>query len=483
MQENEENIENEKKSGLIETGDSYRDSVSNIDKKGHRVWIRPQKPKGRFHRARAIFATVALSLFFVMPFVTSGGKPLFLINIIGREFIFFGKVWWPQDFYIFAIGFLMFMIFIVLFTAIYGRLFCGWACPQTVFMEMVFRKIEFLIEGPPAKQIKLKNQKMNAGKFLRKAFKHIVFYAVALVIIFFLFSYFISIDGMYELVITRESGSAGGYLFYFLFSGLFYAIFAWFREQACIYVCPYGRLQSVLIDKNTIAVAYDHKRGEPRAKKNSDLPDKGDCIDCGACVRVCPTGIDIRNGIQLECVNCTACMDACDGIMNKVEKPRGLVRYASIEQIETRSKFRFTPRMMFYSGVLTLLLGVFSFMILSRTDIEASILRARGSEYNIAEDGKIANLYNFKLINKTYKPMLLRMEAADVKGEFEFIGMDSLIAAPNTQIKGTFLLKISKEYIKSSKNKIEIAIYSGDEEVDRIETNFKGPDKYKRMKK
>jgi len=472
------------KSNLItDTGTSYRDRVSNIDTKGKRVWIYPTKPKGRFHRARAIFAFVALNLFFITPFINLNGRPFILIDILQREFIFFGKVWWPQDFHIFAIGFLMLMVFIVLFTAVYGRLFCGWACPQTIFMEMVFRKIEFLIEGSAAKQKALNNKEMTPAKFFRKTFKHLIFFALALIIVFFLFSYFVSIDSMNILLFHNPEGLSSGLVFYFIFSLLFYAIFAWFREQACIYVCPYGRLQSVMIDKNSIAVAYDYIRGEPRAKKSDAIPDKGDCIDCAACVRVCPTGIDIRNGIQLECVNCTACMDACDLIMDKVDKPKGLVRYASVEQIENRTKFKYTTRVIFYTAILCLLLTVFSFMILSRTEIEASILRARGSGFHELPEGKLANLYTFKLINKTFKPIKLSMKTEELDGEFEFIGMDSLYAPPNTQIKGTFLLKIPKEQIKWSKNKLSILIMSEDKEYDQISTNFSGPDKYKGMRR
>lgn len=352
--------------------DAFRDKIATVDEEGKRNWVYPKKPKGTLYNWRKYLSYVLLAFFFGAPFIKINGEPLLMLNVIERKFVFFGQIFWPQDFYIFVIGTITFVVFIILFTVIYGRLFCGWVCPQTIFMEMVFRRIEYAIEGDFRKQQKLNQSAWTGEKIRKKALKHSVFFAISFLISNMFLTYIIGSDDWFELVTSPPHLHLGGLSAMLVFTGVFYGVFSYFREQVCTVVCPYGRLQGVLLDTKSIVVAYDFVRGEQRGRfkrrENREEKGKGDCIDCHACVDVCPTGIDIRNGTQLECVNCTACIDACDEIMDKVGFDRGLIRYASEENIREKKEFTFTPRMAAYSAVLGILISVFIMLLALRSD-------------------------------------------------------------------------------------------------------------------
>lgn len=461
----------------------FRDHLATADKQGRRMWIYPKKPKGRFYLARLWFTFALILIMFAGPFIKIQGNPLLMINIVERKFSLFGVIFWPQDNLIFAFGFLLFLTGIAVFTAAFGRLWCGWTCPQTVMMEMVFRRLEYFIEGSAQAQRALNNGPWNANKIFRKLAKHTVFLGLSFVIGNTLLAYIIGIEKLLEIVTDDPARHATGLFFMCLFTLLFYSIFARFREQACTFICPYGRFQSTLLDENSIVVAYDYKRGEKRGTlKRSQTPAErkaagaGDCIDCRQCVAVCPTGIDIRNGTQMECVNCTACIDACDAVMTKIGKPRGLVRFASLNGIEKGERLRITPRIIGYCVVLTLLgLGLLTLLI-TRKDMDTTLLRAPGGLFQTATDGKINNLYLVKLTNKTQHDMPIELKLENIEGRLEVSGGHSFVPAEK-QIETSVLVQIDPAKLGASSIPLVVGVYSDGKKIDALKTVFIGPRK------
>ncbi len=456
--------------------DSFRDRMVTIDEKGKRKWIYAQKPRGRFYNIRSYVSWVFFIIFFGLPFVQVQGRPLFLFNIPEAKFIIFGKVFWPQDFFIFGLTMITFIVFIILFTAAFGRLFCGWVCPQTIFMEMLFRKVEYLVEGDAASQKLLKKSPWTSKKIFKKLAKHVAFFLLSFVIANFFLSYIIGVKQLEKIISEPLAKHLGGFTSIALFSGVFYGVYAFFREQACTVVCPYGRLQSVLLDRNSMIVAYDYKRGERREKfKKKITAEIGDCIDCFQCVKVCPTGIDIRNGTQMECVGCTACIDACNKMMQAVNRPTGLIRYASENGIANGKKLRYTGRMKFYTVLLVLLTGLLTILLASRKDVDGTVIRAAGMLYQERGTDSVSNLYNIKIINKTIKdiPLILKLENAPGR-IIEAEGRP--IAVPKEgQGKGSFFIVLPNDLIKERKLKLEVGLYSGGKKITTLTTNFMGP--------
>ena len=464
-----------------EVTESFRDRIATVDAKGKRKWIFAQKPKGKLYNIRTWVSWGFFALFFALPFISYHGRPLFLFNIPNAEFIIFGKIFWPQDFFIFGVMMLTFIVFIVLFTAAFGRLFCGWVCPQTIFMEMLFRKIEYLIEGDAAQQRLLKKSPWTAEKIRKKTTKHVVFFLLAFIIANFFLAYIIGVQELEKIISEPVSEHFGGFVAIIIFSGVFYGVYAFFREQVCTVVCPYGRLQSVLLDRNSMIVAYDYKRGEPRGKfKKTKVTEinTGDCIDCFQCVKVCPTGIDIRNGTQMECVGCTACIDACDKMMDAVGKPRGLVRYASETGIAEQKKLRYTGRMKFYTVVLLLLTGLLTALLVTRKEIDGTIIRATGLLYQERGTDSLSNLYNIKIENKTLNeiPVQLKLEGDMAgKGKVELVSAGNILVKKEGQGAGAFFVVLPNNLVKARKTKLRIGLYEGDKKITELSTNFMGP--------
>ncbi|MBB6463430.1 4Fe-4S dicluster domain-containing protein [Flammeovirga kamogawensis] len=526
--------------------DSFRDTISTVDAQGKRVWLYPKKPSGRHYNARKWVAYILIAFFFAGPFIKIAGQPMFMLNILERKFVILGRLFVPQDFFVFVLVMIAIIIFIVLFTVVFGRVWCGWTCPQTVFMEMVFRRIEYWIEGDANQKRKLDNAPWTQEKILKKGAKHTIFIVFSLAIANMVIGYIVGGDELVTMMTHRPADNWPVFLAHIAFAGIFYYVFAKFREQACTQVCPYGRLQGVFLDKDSIVISYDHVRGEPRGKlkktrkpatggcggcggsassnvkpivgkpkkTTSSLPeikkteikevitpapkeepkeevrkmtlqdiDKniseekplGDCIDCKLCVHVCPTGIDIRNGTQLECVNCTACIDACDEVMDKIEKPRGLIRFASANDIEKGQPFKFTTRIKAYTAVLLVMVVGIVFALVKRGDIEATVLRAPGMLYQKAENGDIRNLYTLQVVNKS------SVDYNDVKvilvepaGKVTTAGGDMKLEVGG-HLDGVFFIDIDPENLDGMKNKITIKLMNGDKELDEITTNFMGP--------
>ncbi len=462
---------------LSNTREEFRDHVSSISKEGKRIWIYPRKPSGRYTRLRTYFSWLLLVLMFGLPFVHIDDRPLILLNVVERKFILFGLVFWPQDLHIFALLFLSLIVFIVAFTAVFGRVWCGWACPQTVFMEMVFRKIEYWIEGDAPRQRALDAEPWTGSKTFKKSVKHIIFFGLSFLIGNTLLAYIIGVEELRHIVTDSPAHHLVGLTFMIGFSLLFYGVFARFRENACIYVCPYGRLQSVLLDRNSIVVIYDHKRGEPRLpiRKGHAQSGAGDCIDCKMCVHVCPTGIDIRNGTQMECVNCTACMDACDTVMEKIGRPKKLIRYASENSISLGRKIKWTPRSIGYTALLGGLIVLSTILISQRSDIEATVLRAKGVLYQVLPDGKISNLYTANIVNKTFDPLDMVIRVKDLPGEIRLAGRDRLLLGPDELTELTFFVDLPRRAINKTHTRIQLEFVADGRVVETIETAFIAP--------
>ncbi|MFC5193511.1 cytochrome c oxidase accessory protein CcoG [Algoriphagus aquatilis] len=458
--------------------ESFRDALASVREDGKRNWVYPKKVKGFFYNYRTYLSWLLLAILFAGPFIKVEGRPYMLFNIFERKFIIFGAAFWPQDTHLLIFLLLIFFVFVILFTVVFGRVWCGWACPQTLFMEMVFRKIEYLIEGDANQQRTLNEGPWTAEKIWKKGLKISVFGLISLLIGHLVMAYLIGIDQVIQIVTQPPTAHLAGFIGLVAFSGIFMFVFSWFREQACIVVCPYGRLQGVLLDDNSINVMYDYVRGEPRSpirKQATEVAPKGDCVDCGLCVQVCPTGIDIRNGTQMECVNCTACIDACDEVMVKVDRPTGLIRYASENSIKQGFQKLFTGRVKGYTFVLMLLVAAFVSLIATREDLEGTITRFPGMTYQARPDGKVSNLYNITLINKTFEPQSVTIVSMADGMNVEIVGDTNWVIEPQTKFEGRFFLVKEQTDVKVPQEKVHLVLSAEGVEFDDIETNFMAP--------
>ena len=462
--------------------EAFRDTIGTIDKEGNRKFIFPKKPSGKFYDYRKWVSYILLIILFVNPFLKINGNQFMMFNVLERRFNIFGFPFWPQDFYLFVVSMIVGVVFVILFTVIFGRIFCGWICPQTIFLEMVFRRIEYWIEGDRGAQIRLEKQSWDAEKIRKKAFKWTIFLIISFVIANVFLAYLIGSDSLFKMIQEGPGNNISTLVSLIIFTGVFYFIFAWFREQVCIIACPYGRLQGDLWDNKSINETYDCVRGEKelgRAKfnKQEDRAEtgKGDCIDCKQCVNVCPTGIDIRNGTQLECVNCTACIDECDTIMENVGLPKGLIRYASEDEIEKNDKFKFTARMKGYSAVLFILIGFLVGLMFLRTEVEAVFLRLPGQLFQHKGEN-ISNVYTFKVLNKTNGDFNdIHFKLVGIKGTLNVVGGQNFKVPKQGLKSGTAFIEINKYILESDKTKIEIEVYDGDKKIETSTTSFLSP--------
>lgn len=456
----------------------FRDSLASVSSEGKRNWIYPKKVSGKFYKWRTYLSWVLLAILFAGPFIQVGGRPYMLFNIFERKFIIFGAAFWPQDTHLLIFLLLIFFVFIILFTAVFGRIFCGWACPQTLFLEMVFRKIEYAIEGDANQQRKLNDMPWNSEKIWKKGLKMTIFVVISLLISHLVMAYLIGVDQVMEIISQPPSAHMSGFIGLMAFAGIFLFVFSWFREQACIVVCPYGRLQGVLLDANSINVTYDHVRGEPRGpirKNKIEEEPKGDCIDCGLCVQVCPTGIDIRNGVQMECVNCTACIDVCDEVMVKVDRPEGLIRYASDNSVMHRTQKLITTRVKVYSAMLVILMGAFIALIATREDLAATVTRFRGMTYQARDTGQISNLYEVSFINKTFDAQQVALVAENDKYSVEVVGDQNWTLDGQAKFDGRFFLVKDQKDMQVNQEDVTLLLMQNGEVIDRISTSFVGP--------
>lgn len=372
--------------------------LSTLNKDGSRRWLRPRVSPGRLLTARRVAAWVLILLFTALPYVRIGGKPAILLDLANREFTFFGKTLLATDTLLLALALLSIFIGIFLLTALLGRVWCGWACPQTVYMEFLYRPIERLFEG---------RHYTTGGRAelhpARKILKYVAFLFCSMFLAHTFLAYFVGVETLLHWVRQSPFEHPAAFLVMAAVTTLMMLDFAFMREQVCILMCPYGRLQSVLLDRRSLIVSYDPRRGEPRGKRKSkrEVQDEelGDCIDCYRCVTTCPTGIDIRDGLQMECVNCAQCIDACDEVMDKVGKPRGLIRYSSQEAIETGASRILRPRVIVYPLILATTLTLFGITLGRKSTFDVTFLRNRNATYTQVED-RVRNVVQVKIQNR-----------------------------------------------------------------------------------
>ncbi len=447
---------------------TFRDKPINLNERGGRKWVYAKKPTGKWWARRSIVAYLLLAFLVAVPFIRINGNPLILIDIASRKFIIFGAIFWAQDTFILALLMLSFVLFVVLFTVTFGRLWCGWTCPQTIFLEMVFRRIEYLVEGDYRERLKLDNSPWTANKIFKKTLKHSIFILIAMAMTNVFLMWFIGSDRWLTRIQEPVRDHFSGFLAMILVSAVFYWIYSFFREQICTMVCPYGRMQGVLLDSKTIMVAYDYVRGEPRGPKS-----KGDCIDCKQCLSVCPTGIDIRNGTQLECVNCTACIDQCNHVMKSVGKAPGLIRYASEASIKGGHSKVWNARNRAYSVVLLIIFSFFIYTLVTRPEIETTILRTPGLIYQ-EQDSTFSNVYNIKIVNKTHDEIPLELRVLSHNGKIQMASSDMTIM-DQSKFESTFILYIPKNEIRSDKTGVKFGIFSENKLIETYQTTFVGP--------
>lgn len=442
-------------------------------KKKGREFIYPKKPSGKWYTYRKWVSYFLLICLFSFPYVKFKDEQLVLLNFLERKFVFFGLIFTPQDFYLFALAMLISIIFIVCFTVVLGRLWCGWACPQTIFMELVFRRIEYWIEGDANQQRKLDAKPWDTEKVLKKGIKHILFMFISFLIANTFLAYIVGSDKLYEIATEPISEHVSGFLSIWLFTFVFYGVFAYVREIVCTVICPYGRLQGVLLDNQSLIVAYNEPRGEPRGflQKNVIDPEKGDCIDCGLCVQVCPTGIDIRNGTQLECVNCTACIDSCNEVMEKINRPPNLIGFHTQDFISSKIPFTLGVKAYGYAAVLFVMILVFSSLVYKRTDVETTVLRASGTLYQSYDNGTVSNLYNAELINKTNQPIKFTVRTRNQDGQIKFIQSGDVLPKEGS-VQLTFFLIKKQSSITDFKSKVIFEIVSDGKVISTATTSF-----------
>jgi cytochrome c oxidase accessory protein FixG len=446
--------------------------LSTLNRDGSRRWIRPKLSKGRYYRRRLVTAWALIATFTLIPILKLGGKPLMLFDIPKREFTFFGATFLPTD--TFLLMLLLFSIFIGIFliTAVLGRVWCGWACPQTVYMEYLYRPIETFIEGGRNRQIEMDDH----GPNIRRLLKYVVFFAISAILANTFLAYFVGWESLLEWITGSPSEHPTAFAVVLGTTLLMFFDFAWFREQTCIVACPYGRFQSVLLDTQSLIVGYDTNRGEPRAKwRKKEERKAGDCIDCHLCVSTCPTGIDIREGLQMECIHCTQCIDACDGVMDRIGLDRGLIRYTSQAELASGKGSFLRPRLVVYSAILLVMFSAFAFSLAGKQTADVTLLRGLGAPFTILPSGEVSNQIRIKIANRSpeERSYLIELESA---GDLTLVAPENplQVAAGETQITAAFITAPSSAFTDGEAG-ITLQIGDGVDFSEEIEYRILGP--------
>ena len=399
---------------------------------GRGISFIPRTYGGGLRESATLVFAVLIGVYLALPFIRVAGRPAVFFDLLHRRFFLFGASFNAQDFWLFFFVLTGIALALIVVTTVWGRVWCGYACPQTVFLEGVYRRIERWVEGPRQQRMKRNAGPWNADKIVRKSVKHAIFLLLSLFFSHFVLSYFVSLPSLFQMVLRSPAEHPAAFGWMVAMTAILYANFSWFREQLCLIVCPYGRLQSTMTDRSTLVIGYDTARGEPRGKKSKRQPKRetGDCVDCSRCVQVCPTGIDIRNGLQMECIGCAACVDACDEVMTKLQRPRGLIRYDSLNGFESvQSKTR--PRLFLYGAALLIWAVAAGFAFSDRQSFEANLLRVSGGSPFSVNDGVVQNNFTVHLVNKSDA-----LQSYTVGPISEDEGLDYLVSMPTVELPG-----------------------------------------------
>jgi len=451
---------------------------------GTRRWMRPRLFPGRFWRRRRLVAWALIALFTAIPYLSLKGKPVILLDVVHRQFTLFGTTFLPTDSVFLMLLLVGIFLGIFLLTAVYGRVWCGWACPQTVYMEFLYRPIERLIEGGASAQERLDRHVLHPRRLL----KYAVFAAFSMYLAHTFLAYFVGVRALARWVTRSPFEHPVAFLVMAGTTLLMLLDFGWFREQVCMVACPYGRLQSVLLDRRSLIVGYDHRRGEPRGKLGRrGLPlvavpaRAGDCIDCGACVVACPTGIDIRDGLQMECIHCTQCMDACDSIMDRIGRPRGLIRYSSRDELGGAPRRLLRARIVLYPVLVVLVWGALVVALAHRQPADVTVLRGLGSPFTVLPSGAVSNQIRVKIVNRDGVDHRYRIEVEPAGGErgesLEMIAPDNpLPVAAGKSATATVFVTAPQGGFDDGRREVRVRISDGSGWSDTIAYRLLGPE-------
>lgn len=451
-------------------------SLTSVNADGSRYFIHPSDVSGKFTARRRLFGVALLAIYVLLPWIPVNGNPAVFLDLAERRFHFFGLTFLAEDLWIgfFLLTGLGFSLFYV--TALFGRLWCGWACPYTVFLDHLYRRIERLVEGDATSRKSLDAAPWTGSKIAKRVVKHGLYLIVSLLIAHVFISYFVSIPRLYDYMRQSPANHAKVFGVMLFLTGCLQFSFAWFREQFCIILCPYGRIQSALTDDDTVIIGYDERRGEPRGKATD--PDAGDCVNCRRCVQVCPTGIDIRDGLQLECIGCAACVDACDEIMEKVGRPKGLVRYDSHNGL-SGGKTRFVrPRILLYTGFLCLGLAVLGLFLTTLHTAKAEIIRMPGQPYYLDASG-VRNQFRLQLVTKRNEPTEFRLRLEGLPEGAQVVGLEEVVTLnPGEEAMKTLIVHVPKDaYRGEFRIELKGRVTPGDFELTET-VDFLGPSPY-----
>ena len=446
----------------------------NVD--GSRRWIRPKPAHGKFYRRRQATAYGLMLVFLLIPYIHFRGKPIVLLDLPRREFTLFGTTFLPTDTLLLMLLMMSILITVFLLTALFGRVWCGWGCPQTVYMEFLFRPIERWLEGGRSGSLQLDTRGLRGQLNPRRVTKYAIYFVLALLLAHTFLAYFVGVDQLAIWVRRSPVQHPTSFALMALTTSAIMFDFSFFREQTCVVACPYGRWQSALLDRQSLIVAYDRNRGEPRAKGKVKLAGAGDCIDCGACVTTCPTGIDIRDGLQMECIHCTQCADACDEIMRRVERPEGLIRYTSRAALEGERVHKLRPRVVLYPLALAGSFGGFLFALGTKAPADITMLRGKGEPYAIEADGRVANQVRVKIANRSRADHQYSIRVDGIEGGSIIAPMNPLpVAAGHTEVATLFVM-LPPQAFHDGERRVDFVIGDGAGFVDTVSYELVGPE-------